>query len=46
MTFNGKKISLGWLLVLVALMVFSVLGLHTKVSESLFDLPGDHSLAD
>ncbi|MDE5666264.1 MAG: ammonium transporter [Duncaniella sp.] len=46
MTFNGKKINLGWLLVLVALMVFSVLGLHTEVSDSLYDLPGDHLWAN
>ena len=42
----GKKVSVGWLLVLVALIVVSIVGLLTEFSESLFDLPGDHLWAN
>lgn len=46
MILNGKKASSGWLLVLAALIVAGVLGLRTEVSDSLFDLPGDHLWAN
>lgn len=39
MILNGKKVSAGWLLVLVALVAVGVLGLRTEFSDSLFDLP-------
>lgn len=46
MILNGKKVSIGWLLVLVALIAASVLGLRTEFSDGLFDLPGDHLWAN
>lgn len=43
---KGKKLNLGWLTVLVALIAASVIGLRTEVSDNLFDLPGDHLWAN
>lgn len=46
MKFEGKKVSLGWLTVLIGLIVFSVLGLRVDVQEGQFDLAGDHLWAN
>lgn len=46
MKFNGKKINVGWLAVVVGLVVFSVLGLKVDVQEGQYDLAGDHLWAN
>ena len=46
MKFDGKKISLGWLTVLLGLIVFSVLGLRVDVQEGQFEMSGDHLWAN
>lgn len=46
MKLEGKKVSLGWLTVLVGLIVFSVLGLKVDVQDGQFDLAGDHLWAN
>ena len=46
MILNGKKVSIGWLLVLAGLIAVSVAGLRTEFSESLFNLSGDHLWAN
>lgn len=43
---KGKKVNIGWLSVLVALIAASVIGLRTEVSDNLFNLPGDHLWAN
>lgn len=42
MTIKGKKVSWGWLLVLVALLCVGVSGVCTGYSTTLFDLKGDN----
>lgn len=43
---QGKKVSSGWLLVLLALVVASGFGVHTHYASDLFNLPGDHLWAN
>ena len=42
----GKKVNLGWLLVLASLLVMSFVGLRTDAQEGQFDLSGDHLWAN
>lgn len=42
----GKKIKIGWLVVLVSLIVFALAGLKGNVNNGLFDLSGDHLWAN
>lgn len=46
MTLNGKKVSIGWLLVMVAILCVSAMGLRTEYFPGLFDLKGDHLWAN
>lgn len=44
--FHNQTLKLGWVLVLMAVVVFSLLGLSSKGYENLFTLSGDHLWAN
>ena len=46
MVLKGKRVKVGWLTVLAAMIVVSIIGLTTEFSDSLFDLAGDHLWAN
>lgn len=42
----GKRLNLGWLIVVIGLITLSVVGLRVEAAPGLFDLPGDHIWAN
>lgn len=46
MKIEGRKISYGWLSVLIGLIVFSVLGLKVNVQDGQFEMTSDHLWAN